>query len=173
MMTLSVSVGLLLISTLLCALVTGFVFTYAVIVMPGLAKLCDKEFIRAFQVTDEVIQKNQPIFMIVWIGSMISVIGTMIAAFVAPYSVETALVTVTGFVYLLGVQGLTVFVHLPLNKRIQGVNVADMDASALREQRMLFEARWTRFNRIRTLIALVVSASFMIALSLNTRLLAA
>ena len=167
----TLSVGLLLISTLLCALVTGFVFTYAVIVMPGLAKLCDKEFIRAFQVADEVIQKNQPIFMIAWIGSMISVIGTMIAAFVAPYSVETALVIVTGFVYLLGVQGLTVFVHLPLNKQIQGVNVADMDAGPLRERRMLFEARWIRFNRIRTLIALVVSVSFMIALSLDAPLI--
>ncbi len=165
------AVGLLLISTLLCALVTGFVFTYAVIVMPGLAKLADKEFIRAFQVTDEVIQNNQPIFMIVWIGSMISVIGVMITAFMSPYSVETALVILTGFVYLLGVQGLTVFVHLPLNKQIQGVNVVDMDAGPLREQRMLFEARWTRFNRIRTLIALVVSASFMIALSLNAPLI--
>ncbi len=165
------AVGLLLISTLLCALVTGFVFTYAVIVMPGLAKLADKEFIRAFQVTDAVIQNNQPIFMIVWIGSMISVIGVMITAFMSPYSVETALVILTGFVYLLGVQGLTVFVHLPLNKQIQGVNVVDMDAGPLREQRMLFEARWTRFNRIRTLIALVVSASFMIALSLNAPLI--
>ena len=38
----------LLVSTALCALVTGFVFTYAVIVMPGLAKLGDKEFITAF-----------------------------------------------------------------------------------------------------------------------------
>ena len=101
-------VGLLLISTLLCALVTGFVFTYAVIVMPGLAKLGDKEFITAFQVTDEVIQKNQPFFMIVWIGSISFVGGTKIAAFMAPHSVETALVIVTGFVYLLGVQGLTV-----------------------------------------------------------------
>ena len=32
----------------------------------------------------------------------------MIAAFMAPHSVETALVIVTGVVYLLGVQGLTV-----------------------------------------------------------------
>ena len=106
--------------------------------------------------------------MIVWIGSISSVVGTMIAAFMAPHSVETTLVIVTGFVYLLGVQGLTVFVHLPLNKRIQGVNVAEMDASALREQRMQFEARWTLFNRIRTLIACIVIASFMVALSLNT-----
>ena len=55
-------VGLLLISTFLCALVTGFVFTYAVIVMPGFAKLGDKEFITAFQVTDEVIQKKSADF---------------------------------------------------------------------------------------------------------------
>ena len=165
-------VGLLLISTLLCALVTGFVFTYAVIVMPGLAKLGDKEFITTFQATDEVIQKNQPIFMIVWIGSISFVVGTMIAAFMAPHSVETALVIVTGFVYLLGVQGLTFFVHLPLNKRIQGVNVAEMDASALREQRMQFEARWTLFNRLRTLIACIVILSFMVALSLNAPLMA-
>ena len=43
----TLSAGLLLTSTLLCALVTGFVFTYAVNVMPGLAKLADNEFIRA------------------------------------------------------------------------------------------------------------------------------
>ena len=110
--------------------------------------------------------------MIVWIGSISFVGGTMIAAFMAPHSVETALVIVTGFVYLLGVQGLTVFVHLPLNKQIQGVNVAEMDASALREQRMQFEARWTLFNRIRTLIACIVISSFMVALSLNAPLMA-
>ena len=169
----TLSGGLLLTSTLFCALVTGFVFTYAVIVMPGLAKLGDKEFIRAFQVTDEVIQNNQPIFMIVWMGSVVSVIGTMITAFITPYSIQTALVIMTGFVYLLGVQGLTVFVHLPLNKRIQGVSVADADSSALREQRLLFEARWIRFNWIRTLIGLGVTVAFMVALSLNTPLMAA
>ena len=148
----TLSAGFLLTSTLLCALVTGFVFTYAVIVMPGLAKLADKEFIRAFQVTDEVIQNNQPIFMIVWMGSVVSVIGTMVTAFIAPYSIQTALVILTGFVYLLGVQGLTVFVHWPLNRRIQCVSVADTDSSALREQRMRFETLWIRFNWIRSLI---------------------
>ena len=169
----TLSGGLLLTSTLFCALVTGFVFTYAVIVMPGLAKLGDKEFIRAFQVTDEVIQNNQPIFMIVWIGSVISVIGTLIVSLMGPYSVETLLVIIAGFVYLLGVQGLTVLVHLSLNRRIQTVNVGELNASALCEQRLLFEARWIRFNWIRTLIGLGVTVAFMVALSLNTPLMAA
>ena len=57
-------VGFLIVSTLLCALVTGFIFTYAVVVMPGFAKLDDRDFIRAFQVTDGVIQNNQPLFML-------------------------------------------------------------------------------------------------------------
>ena len=161
-------VGLVLTSTLSCALVTGFVFTYAVIVMPGLAKLTDKEFIRAFQVTDELIQNNQPIFMIVWVGSVISVISTLIVSLMGPYSVETVLVIIAGFVYLLGVQGLTVLVHLPLNRRIQTVNVEEWDASALREERLLFETRWIRFNWIRTLIGLGVIVTFIVALSLKS-----
>ena len=164
----TLSVGLVLTSTLSCALVTGFVFTYAVIVMPGLAKLTDKEFIRAFQVTDELIQNNQPIFMIVWVGSVISVISTLIVSLMGPYSVETVLVIIAGFVYLLGVQGLTVLVHLPLNRRIQTVNVEERDASALREERLLFETRWIRFNWIRTLIGLGVIVTFIVALSLKS-----
>ena len=164
----TLSVGLVLTSTLSCALVTGFVFTYAVIVMPGLAKLTDKEFIRAFQVTDALIQNNQPIFMIVWVGSVISVISTLIVSLMGPYSVETVLVIIAGFVYLLGVQGLTVLVHLPLNRRIQTVNAEEWDASALREERLLFETRWIRFNWIRTLIGLGVIVTFMVALSLKS-----
>ena len=163
----TLSVGLVLTSTLSCALVTGFVFTYAVIVMPGLAKLTDKEFIRAFQVTDELIQNNQPIFMIVWVGSVISVISTLIVSLMGPYSVETVLVIIAGFVYLLGVQGLTVLVHLPLNRRIQTVNIEERDASGLREERLLFESRWIRFNWIRTLIGLGVIVTFMVVLSLK------
>ena len=57
----------LIVSALFCGLVTGFILTYAIVVMPGLAKLTDKNFLRAFQVTDEIIQNNQPLFMLIWI----------------------------------------------------------------------------------------------------------
>ena len=62
--------GFLLVSTLLCTLVTGFVFTYAIVVMPGFGKLNDREFIQAFQATDGIIQNNQPLFILVWGGSI-------------------------------------------------------------------------------------------------------
>ena len=72
----------LLVSTILCALVTGFVFTYAVIVMPGLSRLSDREFVRAFQATDQIIQNKQPVFLAVWVGSILSVVVTMVTALV-------------------------------------------------------------------------------------------
>ena len=59
----------LVVATLLCTLVAGFVFAFAVVVMPGIRSLGDGEFLRAFQVMDRVIQNNQPIFMLAWIGS--------------------------------------------------------------------------------------------------------
>ena len=73
------SSGLLIISSLSCTLVTGFIFTYAVIVMPGLGNPGEREFIRAFQAIDGIIQDGQPVFMLVWVGLIISVLVPCLA----------------------------------------------------------------------------------------------
>ena len=155
-------VGFLIVSTLLCALVTGFIFTYAVVVMPGFAKLDDRDFIRAFQVTDGVIQNNQPIFMLAWVGSIVSVVATMILGFIELHGIERWTVFAIGFVYLLGVQGITIRIHLPLNNRLQRLEIDEMDPESLSKERNKFETRWNYFNNIRTLIAFAVSFSLML-----------
>ena len=99
---------------------------------------------------------------------MISVISTLIVSLMGPYSVETVLAIIAGFVYLLGVQGLRILVHLPLNICIQTVNFGKRAASALREERLLFEVRWIRFNWIRIVIGLGVTVAFTVALSLKS-----
>jgi len=165
MMTLFV--GFLLVSTLLCALVTGFVFTYAVVVMPGFAKLDDRDFIRAFQVTDGVIQNNQPLFMLAWVGSIVSVVATMILGFIELHGIERWTVIAIGFVYLMGVQGITILIHLPLNNRLQRLEIDEMDPESLSKERNKFETRWNYFNNIRTLIASAVSFSLMLLIYAN------
>jgi uncharacterized membrane protein len=82
----------LIFSITLCSLVSGFLFTYAIVVMPGLSNLNDKEFIRVFQVTDAVIQNNQPIFMFTWIGSVVSLLGTISTSLVNFGLLETWLI---------------------------------------------------------------------------------
>ena len=160
-------VGFLIVSTLLCALVTGFIFTYAVVVMPGFAKLDDRDFIRAFQVTDGVIQNNQPLFMHAWVGSIVSIVATMILGFVELHGIELWTVFALGFVYLIGVQGITIQVHLPLNNRLQRLEIDEMDPESLSKERNKFETRWNYFNNIRTLIAFAVSFSLMLFIYVN------
>ena len=160
-------VGFLIVSTLLCALVTGFIFTYAVVVMPGFAKLDDRDFIRAFQVTDGVIQNNQPLFMLAWVGSIVSVVATMILGFIELHGIDRWTVIAIGFVYLLGVQVITIRVHLPLNNRLQRLEIDEMDPESLSKERNKFETRWNYFNNIRTLIAFAVSFSLMLFIYAN------
>ncbi len=63
---------ILSLATLLCSLVAGFLLAFAIVVMPGIRKLNDRDFLRAFQVMDGMIQDNQPVFMVVWVGSIVA-----------------------------------------------------------------------------------------------------
>ena len=154
-------------SILLCALAAGFTLTYAIIVMPGLSKLDDKEFIKAFQVTDGIIQNNQPIFILIWVGSIISVLGTIITSILSLGIVEAWLIIFAGVIYLLGVQGITISIHLPLNKHIQKIDINSTNSQTLSEVRKNFETKWNYFNNIRTGIALFVILIFLLILTIR------
>ena len=156
---------LLIIAVLGCSLVTGFVVTYAVVVMPGLSKLSDKEFLRAFQTTDRVIQNKHPLFMIIWLGSIISVSGTMISSIANFGPLDSLFVILAGSLYFLGVQGLTIIIHLPLNNRIQAIDIENLTSQELNEERSKFERKWNFFNNIRSVISFSVSFILLILLS--------
>ena len=164
----SVSISILDLSLLLailtCSLSTGFILTYAVVVMPGFSKLNDKEFVRAFQVTDGVIQNNQPLFMLTWVGSIISVLSVIAISIFTLGLSEAWIIIVVGLIYLLGVQGITISIHLPLNNHIQKIDINNMNNQSLNEERTKFEMRWNYFNKIRTFIAFSTSLSFLLIL---------
>ena len=157
----------LIFSITLCSLVSGFIFTYAIIVMPGLSNLNDKEFIRAFQVTDAVIQNNQPIFMLTWIGSIVSLLSTILTSIVSFGLSDTWLVVLFSVVYLLGVQGITIAIHIPLNNQIQKVLIEELNDEAIKDERVKFERKWNFFNNIRTSISISVTLLLLIILSLR------
>ena len=132
--------------------------------MPGFSKLEDKEFLRAFQVTDGVIQNNQPLFMLTWVGSIISVLSVMVISILSLGASEAWIIFVVGLIYLLGVQGITVSIHLPLNNHIQKIDINNMNNQSLNEERTNFEMRWNYFNNIRTFISFSASLSFLLIL---------
>ena len=147
----------IIISTLLCSLVAGFLFSYAIVIMPGIKGLNDRQFILTFQLTDRIIQNNHPLFMLVWVGSAIALFVCVISGFGALHGLDLYLLILATLAYLLGVQGPTFVVHLPLNNKLQKLMVDSMNEAQLKAERTSFESRWNRSNRIRTSIACAVS----------------
>ncbi len=157
----------LIFSITLISLVSGFILTYSIVVMPGLSNLNDKDFLKAFQVTDAIIQNNQPVFMFTWIGAILASLATIFVSLVSIGFAEAWLIVLVAFAYLLGVQGITVAIHIPLNNHIQRIKIEDLDDEALADQRLKFETKWTFFNHIRTSIAISVSVLLLILLAIR------
>ena len=94
----------LVLSALLCSLVAGFVFAFACVAMPGIGTLGDREFLHAFQAMDRVIQNNQPVFMVVWVGSILALVVSGVLGVQQLVGTERLLLMVAVVVYLVGVQ---------------------------------------------------------------------
>jgi uncharacterized membrane protein len=159
----------LLVATLLCSLVAGLLFAFAVIVMPGIGRLDARGFIRAFRAIDGVIQDNQPLFIVIWLGSVVALVVAAILgigsfAGAATTELDRWLLFVATLVYLLGVQAPTILVNVPLNNGLQSLMVDSMDDVATVEARGAFEARWNRWNVIRTVAASTTTALLLITL---------
>ena len=157
----------LIFSILSCNLVGGFIFTYAIVVMPGLSSLSDKGFLRAFQVTDAIIQNKQPPFMFTWIGSIMAMFTSILVSLAHVGLSEAWPIVLIAVAYLLGVQGITAAFHIPSNNHIQNLIIEDLNDETLADERLKFEAKWNFFNYIRTGIALSVSFLLLIILSLR------
>ena len=154
----------LIAATFFCSLVAGFVFAFAVVVMPGIGNLGDRDFLRVFQVMDRVIQNNQPAFMLVWIGSVIALLAAAGLGFGQLDGTGRVLMIAAVLVYLLGVQIPTATINIPLNNGVQALEIAAMDEAALEAARQEFESRWNTWNSIRTVLASLVSVLLIILL---------
>lgn len=154
----------LILATLLCSLVAGFVFAFAVVVMPGTATLGDAEFLRSFQAIDRVIQNSQPIFILVWLGSAVALLAAAGLGFGRLAGPERMLLSAAVVIYILGVQVPTVAINVPLNNRVQALEIETMDEPSLAAARQAFEPHWNRWNTIRTLLATLASALLLVLL---------
>ena len=154
----------LILATFLCSLVAGFLFAFAIVVMPGIRSLNDREFIRAFQVIDGVIQNNQLLFVLVWVGSVVALVTSAVFGLGQLDGAGRLLMSFAAVAYLLGVQLPTITINIPLNNKLQTLDVDHMNETTHKAARIDFEPRWNRWNSIRTPFATLASALLMILL---------
>jgi uncharacterized membrane protein len=153
------------IATLLCSLVAGFLFAFAVVVMPGLARLDDVAYLRGFQTIDGVIQRNQPIFVLTWLGSVVVLVLAAGAGVVSLDGWRRGLLISAAILYVLGVQLPTMAVNIPRNNRVKVLDLAELDGEQAREERRHFEPTWTAANLVRTLVSIVVVVMLLMLLA--------
>ena len=151
-------------ATLLCSLAAGFLLAFAIVTMPGIGNLSNREFIRAFQVIDGVIQNRQPLFMGMWLGSVAALLACTALGIGHLAGWERTLLICAAAVYLVGVQLPTFTINVPLNDLLQTLDVDAMSEEALRAARDRFEPRWNRWNTIRTAFAILTSAQLLVVL---------
>jgi uncharacterized membrane protein len=156
--------ALVMLSTLLCSLVAGFLFAFAVVIMPGIRSLDDGGFIRAFQVIDRVIQNNQPLFVLVWVGSVLSLIAAAVWGVWALGGTDRLILIAAALVYILCVQLPTVTINIPLNNGLKKLDPSTMSETSRKRARDDFEPRWNRWNALRTACASLASILLLILL---------
>lgn len=153
-----------LVSALFCSLVAGLVLTFAIVVMPGIRTLGDLGFLKSFKAMDRVIQDNQPIFMVVWVGSAVVLLATTALGFWRLEGLDRILLIVTCVIYIFGVHVPTVTINIPLNNHLQSQDLDTMTESAIVETTAQFEARWLRWNTIRTVVAILSTVLLLVLL---------
>ena len=159
--------GFILLAALCCSLVAGLLFAFAVVIMPGLRTLDDAAYIHAFQAVDGVIQNNHPIFGLVWLGSVLSLVASAVLAALGPATDAAPWVMAAGLLYILGVQWPTLRIHIPLNNALQAVDTHRLSPAALVVARRNFEPVWNRWNRRRTVAAIGRVLLLLVALTLR------
>ncbi len=155
---------LLTIATLGCSLVAGITLIFAIVIMPGLETLGDRRFLESFKAIDQVIQGNQPVFMLVWLGSGLTLIATTVIGFRGLTGLDLALLVAALVIYLPGVQIATAVVNVPLNNRLQEQHLEQLDAEEMRQAVADFAPRWILWNHIRTGLAIISSLLLLVVL---------
>ena len=154
--------GLLVFTILTTLIVTGLLFTFAILVMPGLGRLEDRGFLRGFQEIDGIIQRSHPIFVVVWLGSILGLLATTVMGFAQLDGLAQGLLITATALYLLGVQLPTFRGNVPLNNQLQTLDVKTMSEPDLAETRQSFEPAWNRLNLFRTGICLCVATLLIV-----------
>jgi uncharacterized membrane protein len=156
--------AVLVLATFLCSLVAGLLFAFAVVVMPGIRSLDDGGFIRAFQAIDRVIQNNQPLFVFLWVGSVLALVAAAVLGLSALNGSDRLLIIVAALLYLFCVQLPTVAINIPLNNEIQKLDPDTMNETTRNRVRRAFEPRWNRWNVFRAACASLASIVLMLLL---------
>lgn len=143
-----------------CGLMAGLFFAFSIAVMPGFRRIAPASGLSAMQAINIAIVN--PVFLLVFLGTAVTSGVLVIAMIWRGIDLLTAHFILGGTLYLVGVILVTAVINVPMNNAIAGLNASAIE-SAGRWQDYL--RRWTAWNHVRTLSALLATALLVFGLS--------
>jgi uncharacterized membrane protein len=142
-----------------CGLVAGAFFAFSSFVMAALGRLPAVGGIAAMQSINVVV--INPVFMIALFGTGVACLGLIVWAVISAGGATATLVVAGCLLYLFGTVGVTAVCNVPLNNRLAGLRPGDPGAATFWNE---YLRRWTAWNHVRTVAALLALAVLMVAL---------
>lgn len=137
---------ILILSILFTGLTAGLCFTWSNAVTPGIGRLDNIGFLKAFQAMNRAIINGK--FMIVFMGPTVLL-------FLTTYLFRNTntvfwLFLAAAIIFFVGVGLVTAFGNVPLNEILDASNLGLLSKLELQELRDKFEQPWNRWHTIRT-----------------------
>ncbi len=145
-----------------CALIGGVFFAFSSFVMKALARVPSSEGIAAMQSINVAV--INPSFLGAFMGTAVLSLGVVGLALVR-WSHPAAMFFLGGAVfYVVGTFLVTMFGNVPLNDRLAAVSATDPAARDVWDH---YLDRWTMWNHVRTVAAMVAALLYTVGLMQN------
>ena len=152
---------ILIITTVFSGLMAGLFYAWSISVTPGLAKINDVSYLRAFQSMNRAI--INPLFAVVFFGLVILLPVLSYLSFQTSMSNPFWYVIAATILYFVGIMGVTIGGNVPLNNALEALQIQSMTPEQMEEFRKGFESKWNRFNHIRTISSFLTFLLLVIA----------
>jgi uncharacterized membrane protein len=152
---------ILALAILFTGLMAGIFFTWSNAVKPGIGKLSDLEYLKAFQSMNRVILNNA--FRLVFAGALIAVALVPVFYFnLYPKNIFWVFV-LTLVIYWIGAFGVTILGNIPLNEILDKTNLESISSEEVKELRRSIEVKWNNLNLIRTISSGITFLSLLVS----------
>ncbi|MEU7822779.1 anthrone oxygenase family protein [Catellatospora sp. NPDC049133] len=143
----AVRMAVLVAATVTMGIMAGVFGLYSHTVMPGLRRTDDRTFVGAFQALDRAI--INPWFMLGgFLGALVFTAGSVLLLF-GPGSPALSW-TIAALVLYLVVFVITIAVNVPMNNALKAAGEPDQVADLAGVRARFDEAKWSRWNHVRT-----------------------
>lgn len=140
----------LLFTTLLTGLLAGIFFTWSNAITPGIGRLDDINYLRAFQNMNRTIVN--PLFLVI-------IMGPVFLSFATAYLYKSNhphifwLLLIAAILYFVGIFLVTIMGNIPLNNLLDKTDLTNISLENARSLRDQFELKWNNLHLVRTIIS--------------------